>query len=131
MQGDNFALRQDFDIRRVSHAIHEIFGDVVVQPLSAHDDGYLAGIAGKMQRGLRRRIAGAHYDDMLVAAELGFARAGAVIDPGAKQPVLVGQPQTAILYSRGADRDAGNEFCPIIEVDNAFGGRELARTPAR
>ena len=63
---------------------------------------------------------------MLVAAELGFARTRAIIDPGPEQPVLVGQPQTAVLYSRGADRNAGNEFCPIIEVDNAFGGRELA-----
>lgn len=63
---------------------------------------------------------------MLVAAELGFARTRAIIDPGPEQPVLVRQPQTAILYSRGADRDAGNESCPIIEVDNAFGGRELA-----
>jgi hypothetical protein len=63
---------------------------------------------------------------MLVAAELGFARTRAIIDPGPEQPVLVRQPQTAILYSRGADRDAGNESCPIIEVDNAFGRRELA-----
>jgi hypothetical protein len=63
---------------------------------------------------------------MLVAAELGFARTRAIIDPGPEQPVLVGQPQTAILYSRGADRNAGNESCSIIEVDDAFGGRELA-----
>ena len=121
MQGDDFALRQDFDIRRVRHAIHQIFGDVVVQALSAHDDGHLAGIVGNMQRGLRRGIAGAHHDDMLVAAKLGFARARAIIDPGAEQPILVGQPQTAILYSRGADRNAGNDPCPIIEVDDALG----------
>ena len=121
MQGDDFALRQDLDIRRVRHAIHEILGDVVVQALSAHDDGHLAGVAGKMQRGLRGRIAGAHHDDMLVAAKLGFACARAIIDAGAEQPVLVGQSQAAILHARGANRDAGDDPRAIIEVDDALG----------
>ncbi len=79
-----------------------------------------------MQRGLRGRVARAHHDDMFVAAKLGFACARAVIDAGAEQPVLAGQSQTSILYPRGADRNARTKSCSIIEVDNAFGGRELA-----
>ena len=120
------ALRHDFDIRGMGDAIDEIFGDVVVEALAAHDDGHLAGVTGKMQRGLRGGIAGADDHDMLVAAKLGFACAGAVIDAGAEQPVLVGQAKTAILDPRGADRDAGNDPGAVVEVDHAPAGGELA-----
>ena len=66
-----------------------------LQALAAHDDGHLASIAGKVQGGLRRRVARAHQDDVLVAAKLSFACAGAIIDAGAEQPVLVWQVSSA------------------------------------
>ena len=130
MQGDDFALRQDFDIRRVRHAIHQILGDVVVQALTAHDDGHLAGVAGKMQRGLRGRVARAHHDDMFVAAKLRFARACAVIDSGAEQAILLRQTEAPILDARSADRHARNNFGPIVEVDYTLTRGEFPADPS-
>ena len=52
IQGDDLGFGHDLDIRGMGDAIDEIFGDVVVEALAAHDDGDLAGVAGKMQRGL-------------------------------------------------------------------------------
>jgi hypothetical protein len=79
-----------------------------------------------MQRGLRRRIAGSHHHNMLVAAKLRFARACAVIDPSAEQAILLRQTEAPILDARRADRHAGNNLGPIVEIDDTLADAELA-----
>jgi hypothetical protein len=116
-------LGYDLNVWGVRDAIDEIFGDVVVQVLAAHDDAHLASVTGKIER---RRVTGANDHDMFVAAKLGFAGASPVIDARSKQLVLVRQPKTAILYAGGAYLDAEDNPGSIVKVYDASAGRELA-----
>src|SRR6476469_816079 len=126
MQRNDQRLRHDLYVRRVRDTINQIFRDIVVQTLASHDDTDLASVAGKVQRGLCRRIARTHDDDVLVATKLGFACASPIIDASAEQLFLVWSAKTTVLHARGADGDARDDLGPIIEINDPPAGGEFA-----
>src|SRR4029453_16872584 len=88
----------------VWNPMDEIFGHVCLEAIASHDDGHLCGVAGKMQRGLGGRVAGAHQDHMLVPAKRGLACPCAVVNAGATQPILVRQVQAPMFDAGCPDR---------------------------
>jgi len=105
MQCRDVGIGYNFDIRRVIDAVDEIFRHTVIQTFAVHHDRHFVGRTRQMQRGLRRGIAGPDNDDLFIAAKLRLARAGAIIDPGTEELVLVRQAEAAIFDARGANRD--------------------------
>ncbi len=78
-----------------------------------------------MQRGLAGRVAAADDVHVLVLAKDGFARAGAVIDAGALQPLLVGQAQPPVVDAGRAEGSAGDDLGAVGEIADAFPRQEL------
>ena len=97
LQSGDHCIGEHLDVRRSSDAMNEIVGNVCLQAIAAHDDGHFRSIAGEVQGGLRRGVAGAHQDYVLVAAERSLACPGTVIDAGSKQPLLIRQVQPPIF----------------------------------
>ncbi len=63
---------------------------------------------------------------MLVAAKRGLACPCAVVDAGAKQPILVRQVQPPIFDAGRADRGPRDDLGAVVEITDASSGEELA-----
>ena len=79
-----------------------------------------------MQRRLAGRIAAAHQIHLLTTAQHRFAGTGAVIDTGSKEPILIRQPQFAVIDASSANRGTSDDLGAVIEVANALAGDNFA-----
>lgn len=81
-----------------------------------NNDCDLAGGLREVHGRLAGRVAASDHNDMRAASQGGFARASAIVQPGAAKALLVRQVEPAVGHTGGADRSAGDDLGAVGQV---------------
>src|SRR3977135_2906640 len=107
------------NVRRLLDLVNQILGHCAGQRIAAHQNHDALGIAGKIHRGLARRVRASHYVNYLALAGQSFRRPAAIVDSRSLQPVNAGDFQPPPLYySRNHQSVAGN-LVAVAQFQNA------------
>src|ERR1700733_14249404 len=125
MQLKNFCMRSYLDLRRGQYAINQILGERFLQAISADQEVAPSRIAGEMYGRLSGGVAAADHEDLLAAAQLRLAGAGAVVDACAAQPFFIPEVEAAVLNAGGTDRGVHHKAGTIRQMADRLSGHEL------
>src|ERR1700679_3262520 len=129
MQLNDFSMRSYLDLRRGRYSIDQIVGERFLQAISTNQDVDFSRVAGEVQGRLSGGVAATDHEDLLAAAQLRLAGAGAVVHPRAPHPFFVPEVQAAVLNAGGTDRGVHDEAGAIRQVTNRLSGHEFGTHP--
>src|ERR1700721_301504 len=129
MQLNDFCVRSYLDLRRDQYAINQILGERFLQAISTDQDVDPLRVAGKVYGRLSGGVAATDHEDLLAAAQLRLAGAGAVKETRAAQPFFVPEVETAVLNTGGTDRGVHHKAGAVRQVADRLSGHELGTHP--
>src|SRR5207302_5212877 len=114
-----------FDVGGRAEAVEQVLRKRLLQRLATDDNEDPLREPSEVHRRLRGGVAAADDVHILALCQRGLTRAGAVVQPRAKEALGLGQPEAAVLDAGRTDGGPRDDPRAVLQVADSLAGRHL------